>query len=67
VYVIFDPAQPGVVLATAGTLNSIAMLWVARCEPGLAVSVNQGGLSRGLSEMEQRGIDERVRALRSGG
>jgi hypothetical protein len=64
-YVIFDPEQPHVALATGGTLDSIATLLAARCEPGLTVGANEDGLSRSLSEAEQREVEERVRELRS--
>jgi hypothetical protein len=64
-YVIFDSAQPHIALATGTTLDSIATLLAARREPALTVGANEDGLSRQLSEAEQREVDERVRELRS--
>jgi hypothetical protein len=63
-YVIFDPAQPHVVLDTSETIEDIATALAARPEPGLAVCVNHDGLTGNLDAREQRELDARLHALR---
>jgi|NGEPerStandDraft_6_1074524.scaffolds.fasta_scaffold84901_2 hypothetical protein len=63
-YVIFDPAQPHIVLDTSETLEDIATALAARPEPGLAVCVNHDGLTGKVDAREQRELDARLHALR---
>jgi hypothetical protein len=65
VYAIFNPAKPHVALATAATLDSIAATLASRRDRKLTVCVNQDGLTRPLSDVEQRELDERVNELRA--
>jgi hypothetical protein len=64
-YVLFSPAQPHIALESAGSLESIAVALAARGESDLTVCINEDGLSRGLSEAEQRELEGRLYALRA--
>lgn len=64
-YVIFNPARPHIALESADSLEAIAEALAARDEPDLTVCVNADGLSRGLSEAEQRELEGRLYALRA--
>jgi len=65
VYAIFSPGKPHVALATAATLDSIAVTLVSRRHSKLTVCVNQDGLTRPLNDAEQRELDDRVSELRT--
>jgi len=64
-YVIYDATQPHLALESAGTLDAIASALSSRSGAGLTVGVSLDGHSRGLTEAEQRELEERVRELRS--
>jgi hypothetical protein len=64
VYAIFSPGKPHVALATAATIDSIAVTLASRRDSKLTVCVNQDGLTRPLNDAEQRELAERVRELR---
>ena len=57
VYVMFDPAQPHIVLGTSETLEDIATVLAARPEPALTVCVNHDGLTGNLDARQQRELD----------
>jgi hypothetical protein len=66
-YVMFDPAEPHIVVGTSETLEEIAAALAARPESGVTVCVNHDGLTGNLDASEQRELDARLHALRRAG